>query len=350
MINSINQIVAYIKKESTKFTIKQKYRNTRVDVYSNELYALKWLENHHVGYFDNDLDDVADVVLYGLYENSENFHTVLNVFSFKDKMKMFFQHEGYYLEEQTYKIFYDSKSHYIHIIQENVHFLLILNRELDNFRIIERIQREILFGCSGPHIRFHAASICNDYNEGTLIVGYKGIGKTTLSLGAIAKGAKFGANDRTEVYANKYMQIRYCGVPTSVRLSEEQVRYFQQKLGKRIKPELFDDLGVINNKIEYTSQEISQYFNTEIRNNGILKNIVIPKFSLEPIKVTEVVDTTYIYEVLYENTFLIDKAFLPYFISNINDYSGELLFHIIEQTKCYVVEGWLYDFNINMIL
>ena len=350
MINGIDKIVEYIKKEANRHSIMHRFSNIVMNVYSNELVAIQWLENYHVGYFSKCVENSPDIVLCGLYVEEEIYEMILSFFPFKKKILMFFEHEGYEIEDKEYRVFYDVQSQYIHIVQNEYHYVVVLKKGVDNFRIIERIEKELFFcAMSGTHIRVHAAAICDDKDVGSLVVGAKGRGKTTLALGAMIHGAKFGANDRTEVYKDAQGMLKYCGVPTSVRLSREQEKYVQEILGKNIKPILFSDLAVYKNKVEYAPQEVSQYFNSQIVNNAVLKNILIPQFGFESIKITEMKDKKNIYEILRENVFDVDKAFVAYFSSSNNRDLEELLAQMIKNLKCYIVEGWLYDFDLKMI-
>lgn len=351
--NDILQIKEQIEENTTKYCTSQRYGDTVVCVFSNEEKPISWINQYHTGFFESisdnhqGVDSSNSICIYGYYVSELIFSDIVK--SFNEKTQMFFNHTGHVCKIEGYEVYFDDVSEYIHIVNQNKHYLLIRTSVLDNFRVLERIEREcLLITGHKKHIRFHGGSFCSQNGEGVMIMGPKGAGKTSLLIGALINGSSIGANDRTEVYENNG-QLFYCGVPTSMRLSPEQIEYLELRNNTKLINEQFEDIGVNAGKKEYSTQEIADYIGVDIANNSSLDKIIIPCFKKEDIKVKKITDREYLEQMIEMNLMIDDKAFYPYYLEKNQKDITSIIELILKKVNVYRIEGWLYDFDMKML-
>lgn len=122
-------------------------------------------------------------------------------------------------------------------------------------------------------IALHAAS-CSINNQGIVVCGKSGSGKTSLLFDLINdKGALFHSNDRIIVYKNN-ADICICGIPIPVNVPIKTLKKSSHWINNEIVSR-----AEANSKIRFNVDEISKLFNTYENRDIKLNKIFISNYS-----------------------------------------------------------------------
>lgn len=326
-----------------KYSFIQSLGMESVKVYTNEKMAIDWIQENHNSFFRESPTDREKSRIICIYYDDFCFQS----YSRFKKKKMFLYDNGEEIDvsELNVKIWFNRLKNYIHINLDNSHILMLDRNVKDNLRVPARLCREVLLNSIGKFpSRFHAASIVDKENNAWLIMGEKGRGKTSLFLGALHGGYSLCSNDRTILCFDEGGEMCVYAVPTSIRISEEQLQTISKITGNGLMlNQAFDDISTKGGKKEFSAMELCEYFQVGIKNGRRLAGVIVPEFSQEKINCKVIEEKEVMIAHIKTGFMASDNAFPLYYEEETTKSLEAKVIEKLTQLPWLKVSGWLYD-------